>query len=97
MDLKLFLFTYFCDNKHVIYQKYIFVLIVFMPIIFLAMEKTIYTRRGVTVDPSLVGEKVGDSARKVNTIFHFKNDTRSFFIKVLNLEGKTYAQGISDL
>ncbi|MDR1877060.1 MAG: YARHG domain-containing protein [Flavobacteriaceae bacterium] len=73
-----------------------FILIIFLPIFISAQEKRVYSRGGVRVDNSLVDEKVGDSAKNVNAIFHFKNDTKDFFIKIMNLEGKTYAQGISE-
>lgn len=67
-----------------------------IPIFFMAQKKTIYSQSGMRVDPSLVDEKVGDSVTKINTVFHFKNDTKNYFIKILNLDGKTYAQGISE-
>ncbi|TWP28042.1 YARHG domain-containing protein [Apibacter muscae] len=55
-----------------------------------------YFKSGAKVDPSLVNEEVGDRAKKVNHIFHFRNDNKSHFIKIMNLEGKTYAQSISE-
>jgi hypothetical protein len=70
--------------------------LVCIPIFFMAQKKTLYSQAGERIDPSLVNEKVGDSVKKINTIFHFKNDIKNFYIKILNLDGKTYAQGISE-
>jgi hypothetical protein len=58
--------------------------------------KKVYSKGGIRIDPSLIDEQVGDSVKKVSAVFHFKNDLRDYFIKILNLEGKTYAQGISE-
>lgn len=78
-------------------MKHIFLSIVLcIPLLITAQKKTIYSKGGLRIDPSFVDEKVGDSVKKINTIFHFKNDTKNYFIKILNLDGKTYAQGISE-
>ncbi|MGM5629524.1 YARHG domain-containing protein [Apibacter raozihei] len=76
-------------------KNIIFVLICLMQIHLFAQEKKVYVRGGQKIDVSLIDENVGDSIR-INKIFQFKNDTKSTFIKILNLEGKTYAQGISE-
>lgn len=74
---------------------FLFIIITFQAIAF-AQTKKIYNKAGKEIDASLIDENVGDNAKKVNTVFLFKNGTRSHFIKIMNLEGKTYAQGISE-
>ncbi len=77
-------------------KKLFSILLILVSFIGFSQEKKMYYRGDSKIDPSLIDENVGDSIKKVNTIFHFKNGTRSHYIKVMNLAGKTYAQGISE-
>ena len=69
--------------KQTIFMKHIFLSIVLcIPLLITAQKKTIYSKGGLRIDPSFVDEKVGDSVKKINTIFHFKKNNKNYFIKI---------------